>query len=88
MLDYLQDLLARSRTASNGTAGLSPRSGLSLMRCGQAWALLDDRDFLLPEDIQAVLKPVVEHRLGELSPGLSPPGEELVAGLLDAVPVP
>ncbi len=85
MLDYLQELLARSREANAGGIGLSPRSGLSLLRCGQAWALLEGRDFLLPEDIQAVLRPVVEHRLGDGT--LPAQSEDLVTDLLNAVPI-
>jgi len=85
MLDYLQELLARTRESG---AGLSPRSGLSLLRCGQAWALLEGRDFLLPEDIQAVLKPVVEHRLGDFDPSISASDPDRVTNLLNAVPVP
>jgi MoxR-like ATPase len=88
MLDYLQELLARSRESNRGRVGLSPRSGLSLLRCGQAWALLEGRDFLMPEDIQAVLKAVVEHRLGDVDTGLTALVEDPVEMLLNAVPVP
>ena len=66
LLDYLQALIAYTRTHfSVGTyaGGLSPRAGLALKQCAQAWALMQGRDFVIPEDIQAVLPSVVEHRL-------------------------
>jgi MoxR-like ATPase len=61
LLDYLQDLILHTRT--HFTTGLSPRAGLGLRQCAQAWALLEGRDFVLPEDVQAVFASVVGHRL-------------------------
>ena len=63
LLDYLQDLIALSRSAPEFEPGLSPRAGLALMRCAQAWAFLEDRRHVIPEDVQAVLAGVVNHRL-------------------------
>ena len=63
LLDYLQDLIALSRNAPEFEPGLSPRAGLALMRCAQAWAFLEDRRHVIPEDVQAVLSGVVNHRL-------------------------
>lgn len=61
LLDYLQALIQYTRTQFS--IGLSPRAGLGLRQCAQAWALLENRDFVIPEDIQAVLPSVVTHRL-------------------------
>ncbi len=63
VLDYLLRLIHYSRRPGIFEQGLSPRAGLALRRAGQAWALLDERDFVLPEDIQAVLPAVADHRL-------------------------
>ncbi|KAF0844440.1 MoxR-like ATPase [Methylovorus glucosotrophus] len=63
LLDYLQALLQYSRQAVDYSAGLSPRAGLALRQCAQAWALMHNRDFVIPEDIQAVLPGVAGHRL-------------------------
>jgi MoxR-like ATPase len=86
LLDYLQALLNASRARSGLRVGLSPRAGLGLLRAARAWALLEQRDYVLPEDVQAVLPAVVGHRL----PGAS--GESNIATstqwLLDEVPVP
>ena len=61
VLDYLQALIQYTR--NQFSTGLSPRAGLGLRKCSQAWALLDGRDFVTPEDIQAVLPSVVSHRI-------------------------
>ena len=63
LLDYLQDLLDASRRRHR--TGLSPRAGLALLRASQAWALMQGREMVLPEDIQAVGASVMAHRLGQ-----------------------
>ena len=63
LLDYLQALLDYTRTAPHFQTGLSPRAGLALKQCAQAWALIAGRSFVIPEDVQAVLPSVVGHRL-------------------------
>ena len=63
LLDYLQALLEHSRQSGWFRGGLSPRAGLGLLRAARAWALLDGRDAVLPEDLQVVLPGVVGHRL-------------------------
>ena len=63
LLDYVQALLALSRQSDRFVAGLSPRAGLALLRAARAWARLDGRDHVLPEDVQAVLPAVIGHRL-------------------------
>ncbi len=63
ILDYIQGLLAASRGGDRFVGGLSPRAGGALLRAARAWALLAGRDYVLPEDVQTVLGPVVDHRL-------------------------
>ena len=63
LIDYVQKILAFSRDSGLYLHGLSPRAGLGLIRAAQAWSFLDDRKQTLPEDIQAVLPAVVNHRL-------------------------
>src|SRR5205085_12080217 len=73
LLDYVQALLAATRGTTEdrvnqaidaGTRrGLSPRAGLLLMAAARAWALLDGRPMVLPEDVQAVFPAVAGHRL-------------------------
>ena len=63
LLDYLQDLLERSRESSRVGLPLSPRAGLGLLAAARGWSLLEGRDHVIPDDLQAVLAPVCEHRL-------------------------
>jgi MoxR-like ATPase len=63
VLDYVQSLLAASRNQELFNHGLSPRAGMGLIRAAQAYALTAERDFVRPDDIQAVLPSVVNHRL-------------------------
>ncbi|PKO25914.1 MAG: AAA family ATPase [Betaproteobacteria bacterium HGW-Betaproteobacteria-8] len=63
LLDYLQAILQFTRTSPRFSSGLSPRAGLALRQCAQAWAMIHGRDYALPEDVQAVLPGVARHRL-------------------------
>ncbi len=63
LLDYAQKLLDFSRAEDRFVHGLSPRAGLGLVRAARAWALIEGRSFVIPEDVQAVLTAVVGHRL-------------------------
>lgn len=70
LVDYVQRLVQASREHEALDFGLSPRGALALIRAARAWALVGGRDFVTPEDVQAVLAPVVEHRLrGSLGGG-------------------
>jgi len=63
LYDYLQDLVLASRQSNHWSHGLSPRGGLALLKAAKAWALMEDRDYVIPEDIQSVWLAVTEHRL-------------------------
>ena len=67
LLDYIQALVAATRHAATFAEGLSPRGALSLLQAARAWALLAQRNHVLPEDVQAVWVPVVNHRLQPLA---------------------
>lgn len=86
LLDYLQALLDQSRQSPRFTNGLSPRAGLALKQCAQAWALIEGRDFAIPEDVQAVFPGVASHRLHPASPQDAAPS--LASELLLNVAVP
>src|SRR5665647_1371614 len=55
LLDYVQAILRHTREEARYTHGLSPRAGLALLSAARAWALLNERDAVIPEDVQAVL---------------------------------
>lgn len=60
---YLVALVRATRHSEDVRLGASPRSSVSLYRAAQAWALLDGRDFVLPDDVRDLAHPVLEHRL-------------------------
>ena len=64
--DYIFRLVAATRRAGLFAVGLSPRAGLAIANAAKAWAFLDGRDFVLPEDVKAVWVPVSNHRLQSL----------------------
>lgn len=63
ILQYLRNLAASLRNASEISLGVSPRALLALMECSRARALLRGRDFVLPEDIKSLLYPCWGHRI-------------------------
>jgi MoxR-like ATPase len=63
ILDYVQRLVALTRSDASFSYGLSPRGALALLRAAKAWALIHNRAYLVPEDVQAVLLAVVGHRV-------------------------
>ncbi len=83
LLDYVQALVAHTRSAAGLSVGLSPRAAIGLLRAARAWALLSGRSSVIPEHVQAVFAAVVEHRVGQRDPA---PGA--ANRLLEAVPVP
>lgn len=65
LIDYVQRLVWFSRQGHEFAFGLSPRGALALVAGAKAWALINDRTHVVPEDVQAILPGVVEHRLRE-----------------------
>lgn len=63
LLNYIQDLIAASRSGQWFIQGLSPRAGMALLRVAKAQALLSGRDYVAPDDVQAVLPQTIAHRL-------------------------
>lgn len=63
LLDYVQRLVAQTRERDLCLLGLSPRGALALVHSAQSWALIQGRDHVLPEDVQAVFVAVAGHRL-------------------------
>ena len=63
VLDYCQAIINFTRESSDYHCGLSPRAGLALLNAAKAWAFMDQRDAVIPEDLQAVLAAVAGHRL-------------------------
>ena len=87
ILDYLLALIRSSRLSPWFSTGLSPRAGLALQRCAQAWAFLHGRDHVLPEDIQQVMPSVAAHRLQINPEHQQEPIDDLIINLIKQVPV-
>ncbi|MDG2274129.1 MAG: AAA family ATPase [Halioglobus sp.] len=63
LLDYLQRLVAYTRQSAEFEVGLSPRGALALLDCAKTWAVMHNREHVVPEDVQLVLPAVAGHRL-------------------------
>ena len=88
LLDYVQAILRHTREAARYVHGLSPRAGLSLLAAARAWALLDGRNAVIPEDVQAVLPGVASHRLQSVQDVQISDGDKLARELIEAVAIP
>lgn len=87
LLDYVQDLIAATRSGQWFLQGLSPRAGIAVVRAAKAQALLSGRAYVAPDDVQAVLPQTIAHRL--IPVGDSGRGSvEQVRAMLAAVPLP
>ena len=86
LLDYVQAIVEHTRRSPEYVAGLSPRAALALVHSARAWALLEGRDKVIPEDVQAILPGVAAHRLRPAHDGVR--RVDVGAQLLAAVPIP
>ena len=87
LLNYVQDLIAATRSGRWFVQGLSPRAGIALMRAAKAQALIEGRDYVAPDDVQAILPQTMAHRLvpvGDAGRG----SVEQVRAMLESVPLP
>ncbi|MBT9440627.1 MAG: MoxR family ATPase, partial [Acidovorax sp.] len=87
LLNYVQDLIAATRSGRWFLQGLSPRAGIALVRAAKAQALISGRDYVAPDDVQAVLPQTIAHRLvpvGDAGRG----AVEQVRAMVEAVPLP
>ncbi len=88
LIDYVQALTAYTRQSALWQAGLSPRAALALLAAARAWAWLDARAHVLPEDVQAVLPAVAAHRLQAADDSGRLEAAEIARRLIEAVAIP
>ena len=87
LLDYIQALLAETRNEQWFEIGLSPRAGLALLRVSRAFAFMDGRNFVTPEDVKHTFPGLARHRLNATSGfNLAPDGQ--IADMLNQLPIP
>lgn len=87
LLNYLQDLVAATRSGRWFLQGLSPRAGIALVRAARAQAFLGGRDYVAPDDVVAVLPQTVAHRLIPVSDA-GRGSVEQVRAMVESVPLP
>ena len=87
LLDYVQRLVAYTRQDDKFSFGLSPRGAIALVRSAKTWAMMDERNHVLPEDVQMVLPAVSDHRLRAVSDSSGRHGEEYSQRLLSEVDI-
>jgi MoxR-like ATPase len=87
LLNYVQDLIAATRSGRWFLQGLSPRAGIALLRAAKAQALLANRNYVAPDDVQSILPQTIAHRLtpvGDAGRG----AVEQVRAMIADVPLP
>lgn len=87
LLDYVQRILAYSRQSTQFQFGLSPRAGMAVIQSAKAYSFISGREHVIPEDVQAVLPSVAEHRLAGSTDITGHEGERLVDDILKHVDV-
>jgi MoxR-like ATPase len=87
LLDYLQALIAATRSGAWFTEGLSPRAGIAVLRAAKARALMAERDYVAPDDVQAILPQAIAHRLTPVAGSGRGPVEQ-VRAMVEATPIP
>lgn len=89
LVDYVQALAQATRQGDVFAEGMSPRASLALLQAARAWAALEGRDHVLPEDVQAIMIPVIAHRLRPLKSvnGKASASADLLAQLIKRVAV-
>jgi len=87
LLDYIQALLAETRNSRWFENGLSPRACIALLKCCKAFAYLEGRDFVIPDDVKTVFPALARHRM-TVPHGMEHSVEEQISGLLNQVAIP
>ena len=87
LLDYLQTLIAATRSGRWFVQGLSPRAGIAVLRVAKARALMAQRSYVAPDDVQAILPQAIAHRLQPVAGAGRGPIEQ-VRAMVEGTPIP
>ncbi|MCG8373585.1 MAG: MoxR family ATPase [Balneolales bacterium] len=90
LMKYIAEIVQATRNSSSIFVGASPRASVFVMKAAQAWAAVKGRDFITPEDVKEIIKPVLRHRI-ILTPekemeGVSP--DQIISMTLEKIEVP
>lgn len=93
LLEYLMDIVRRTRTEPRFRMGVSPRGAVALLRASRAYALVEGRDFLVPDDIRNLAVPALAHRLLPVGSAAATAeahedAAEILEELVESIPVP
>jgi MoxR-like ATPase len=91
VLDYLMALVEATRVSPLLSLGVSPRGSLALLRSARAHALIDGRDYLVPDDVKRLAVAALAHRVllkGRTTQGSGMDGEAILRSIVQDVPVP
>ncbi|MGG3467044.1 MoxR family ATPase [Neobacillus pocheonensis] len=90
VLDYIMQIVRRTRDSESIRFGASTRAGISIGKAAQAWAYLNGRNYVTPDDVKMTAKPALRHRI-QLSPHVELEGstvDQIIEELVGSVPVP
>ncbi|WP_223590299.1 AAA family ATPase [Neobacillus bataviensis] len=90
VIDYIMQIVRRTRESESIRFGASTRAGISIGKAAQAWAFLNGRNFVTPDDVKMTAKPALRHRI-QLSPHVELEGatvDQIIEELVGSVPVP
>jgi MoxR-like ATPase len=90
IIAYISTIVRKTRESKRIQLGASPRAGIAILMAGKAWALLEGRNYVTPDDIKLVARPALRHRLiltpqAELEGGTS---DHIIQETLASIPVP
>ncbi len=89
--DYIVRIAVATRESDRVRLGVSPRGTLALLHAAQAYAAIDGRDFVLPDDVKAVAASVLAHRIiprSQSSARVTDASENIIDYLIDTIPAP
>ncbi|WP_039042960.1 MoxR family ATPase [Sporosarcina sp. ZBG7A] len=90
VIDYVMQIVRKTRETESIRFGASTRAGISIGKAAQAWAYLEGRDYVTPDDVKIVSKPSLRHRI-QLSPHVELEGtavDQIIEELVGAIPIP
>jgi MoxR-like ATPase len=88
LLDYIQAILTETRNEQWFESGLSPRAGLALLQASRAFAFMEGRGYVIPEDVKTILPWLARHRLNASSGFSGGASDEQIAEMLQQLPIP
>jgi MoxR-like ATPase len=90
IIDYIAQIVRKTRESTNIRLGASPRAGIALLTSSQAWAYMEGREYVTPDDVKRMVVPAMRHRM-ILAPHIELEGgtsEQIIQDVVASIPVP